>query len=264
MREISIRIVLLLSTVILIVIGFKSCVDEPRIELTDDTIKGIAYDVNEEYGYTVYIQEGGKYVPYLVLTGDFNGDGNVLLLRKYLMDEMRQSNTYSSYYKDSLIDTYLNGEFLELLEPDMQESIVTSTIIITAEYLLWTSNGVEGIDTEEINRKVFLLSHTELGYEDVSIVDKAGEPLKYFSNRENQKAYKAGESEPTTWRTRSTYRGQGDFLVVTIGPEGQWGGSTASRENHIRPAFCVNGDMGIEKTGGIIKGEEVYKFMTSS
>lgn len=46
------------------------------------TIHDIAYDVNEKWGYTVYLEENGEYVPYLVLSGDYGGNVLVSLNEK--------------------------------------------------------------------------------------------------------------------------------------------------------------------------------------
>ena len=80
------------------------------------TIKNIAYDVNKKLGYTIYLRENEQYVPYLVLTNDYGG--NVLLLRKHLLDETETYNGQTatpSYYEDSEIDKFLNNVFSETL-----------------------------------------------------------------------------------------------------------------------------------------------------
>lgn len=64
----------------------NSCVLSKKTENNNDVNKNIeptklediAYDVNESYGYTVYLKENDEYVPYLVLTNNYNG--NCLLL----------------------------------------------------------------------------------------------------------------------------------------------------------------------------------------
>ena len=113
----------------------------------DDTIADIAYDVAKKFGYTVYLRENGVYEPYLVLTDDYEGEGNVLLLRQYLMDEKRQYDHGSDNYDDSLIDQYLNGEFMEMLSPCVRGLMADSTITITAPARLRPVNGEPGIDT---------------------------------------------------------------------------------------------------------------------
>ena len=49
-------------------------------------LRDLAYDKDKRLGYTIHIKEEGKLVPYLVLTKNYINQGNVLLLRKYLLD----------------------------------------------------------------------------------------------------------------------------------------------------------------------------------
>ena len=95
------------------------------------TVKEIAFDnilsiINKLDGYTVYLKEKGGYEPYLVLSKNYNGYGNVLLLRKYLLDEERifnEEKRWGAYYEDSKIDSYLNTEFKQTLSPLVQNSL---------------------------------------------------------------------------------------------------------------------------------------------
>lgn len=58
----------------------------------------------------IYIEEKAGFVPYIVLTNDYNG--KTLLLRKEILPENRRVSDYSAYYEESEIDNYLMGEFL--------------------------------------------------------------------------------------------------------------------------------------------------------
>ena len=124
MVYINIRKVLSFSCIgLLVILIFSGC--HSRKEVTK--ISDLAYDENKESGYTVYIQENSKYVPYLVLTNNYNG--NTLLLRKDILDELRAYNDYFAYYKDSIIDKYLNNEFYNLLgEKEYIKSVKDATI----------------------------------------------------------------------------------------------------------------------------------------
>ena len=53
---------------------------------TPQTLKDLAYDRDKRLGYTVYIPENGKLEPYLVLTQNYYKQGNVLLIRKYVLE----------------------------------------------------------------------------------------------------------------------------------------------------------------------------------
>src|SRR4051812_34861272 len=84
--------ILLSSTII-----FSGCESMKNSNSTkEQTLKDIAFDVNKKSGYTVYIKENSAYVPYLVLTSDYNGQA--LLLRKELLNESHTFNDDISGY----------------------------------------------------------------------------------------------------------------------------------------------------------------------
>ncbi len=159
--------VLVLTAALLFISG---CAKEPQ------TLGDIAYDVAKRHGYTVYIPENGVPTPYLVLTADYGG--NVLLVREFLLDEVSMYSDYYGYYKDSIIDTYLNETFLPTIDERIRNKIVDTEVTISTESNLW--GGQKG--TEQIIRKVFTLSYTELGYGDNKIHCVEGKALKYFTD----------------------------------------------------------------------------------
>lgn len=225
------------------------------------TIGDIAFDVNKKSGYTVYIKEDSKFIPYLVLTSNYNG--KTLLLRKELLNDFHTFNDetygYSGYYKDSTIDKFLNKDFLDTIDTKIQSAIVDSEIIITAK----SSMGVTGEDTENITRKVFLLSATEIGMDRLATTTKEGVALKYFMDSNSRVAYKGKEAtcwwlrSPNTWDISS---------VFGIGPDGTFGDgglstidpSVKSSRSGVRPAFCIKNTQKIEKSDSVIDGQTVY------
>ena len=112
---------------------------------------------NIRFGYTrtnstnlIYIKEENQYVPYMVLSDNYYG--NTLLVRRDVIDEQRRLNDYSSYYKDSEMDRFLNDEYLKRL-PEIEPYIVSSNIVITRDDAL----GLSKTETETISRRFFLL-----------------------------------------------------------------------------------------------------------
>ncbi len=206
------------------------------------TLERIAYDRSRK-NPVVYIREHETYVPYLVLTSDY--DGNVLLLRKNLLPETMQYKPskyvqeegvpggwtnweYGAYYEESSIDAFLNTEFPKVFSPGVQEAIRDTTIEVTdkASYEEETWANV----THTIERKVFLLSAAELD-EKYSIgynVTEEGTPLKYFKNKEYavKTAYMADGAAWPYW-TRTPYLWE-EYLVTVIGPPEVGAGSTTS------------------------------------
>ena len=211
-------------------------------------LRDLAFDRDGDGEYKIEIDENGTPETYLVLTDDYNG--NCLLLREYLLDEpmpYHHAGLYCAYYEDSDIDHYLNGEFLERFSEEFQERIEESTIVITAKESMRFGGDV----TTAVDRKVFFLSYTEVGYRGRIYLEE-GEPLSYFNSLSSRIAYyKDGKAGGWWLRTPSTADhnavsgisrrgGEGVSGVVGPPPIGPYKGG-------VRPAFCLKGDIPVMK-----------------
>lgn len=240
-----IKKILVLCMTVVMVIGLFACSGEKEMKKVSD----LAYDRNNSINY-IYVLENGKYTPFLVLTDDYCG--NTLLLRKEVIDENRRMSDYSAYYANSEIDLYLNEEYVKSLT-EISQYITTSNVEITCDDAL----GVSGLDTEAIDRQVFLLSCSEVGVGDSVNIAPEGKTLEYFQKEENRKVYVNEESSSWWLRTPNSY-----YLSCTyvIGDNNKIGFTNSYDRNGIRPAFCVVGDMQIELKSGIVDGKMVYVF----
>lgn len=193
----------------------------------------------------VYVRENGKYVPFLVITNNYE-DGYTLLLRKEILEEEHRMNDYSSFYKESEIDTFLNSDYFNGLE-DIHKKIKNVSIAIVDK----NSIGSSGSDTINIKRHVFLLSARELCYG----VENEGRELEYFNIPDHRIAEYHGE--PASWllRTPSTF-----YLsaVCGIAQDGQLSSANAYDKFGIRPAFCVDSAEKIIVKEGIVNEKKVY------
>ena len=193
----------------------------------------------------VYVRENGKYVPFLVITNNYE-DGYTLLLRKEILEEEHRMNDYSSFYKESEIDTFLNSDYFNELE-DIHKKIKIVSIAIVDK----NSIGSSGSDTINIKRHVFLLSARELCYG----VENEGRELEYFNIPDHRIAEYHGE--PASWllRTPSTF-----YLsaVCGIAQDGQLSSANAYDKFGIRPAFCVDSAEKIIVKEGIVNEKKVY------
>lgn len=231
------------------------------------TVKDIAFDnilsiINKLDGYTVYLKEKGGYEPYLVLSKNYNGYGNVLLLRKYLLDEERifnEAEGYGAYYEDSKIDSYLNTEFKQTLSPKVQKQLVTSQLEITA----LSSVGSVGDDTISIPRQVFLLSHRELSLPKSGMAAKEGKRLLYMINTAHAIA-KTKEGEALEYWLRTSYTEHDTTIWTFRSPltpnyAALWDMTIKSLAvRSVRPAFCIKKDTKLERKEGIVPGEAVF------
>jgi len=224
-----------------------------------ETIKDIAYDVNKEYEYTIYIKENESYEPYLVLDSKY--DKGVLLLKKYLEGEDVCFNPHQSqgsrggYYPESNVDVYLSTDFLSRFTTTFQNKILDTTISVT------TIDGVGAAgrkrETESIQRKIFLLSATELNLKSI-LACVEGKPLAYFKGGKNYIATNKNGDAMAYW-LRTAYLWS-DIQAWSIGITGGGavGGDLVSTTLAVRPAFCIDGSTAIKETDGIIEGKKVY------
>ena len=235
-----------LIIIMLVALTFVIVVFCYRLLIKQGTISSIAYSsLKSKDDYRVYIKEDGKYVPFLVIDNGYE-KGSTLLLREEILAETKRMNEYSSYYKDSEIDRFLNGSYYENLKEI--HSLIESTAV---EIVKDEAIGSTGDGTEKINRNVFLLSAYELGFD----MEKEGKRLGYFSIPDNRICYLSGESVSWLLRTPDTWERS---VVCCLTYDGALGSCNAYAKCGIRPAFCVDSLAKIKKKEGIIEGREVY------
>lgn len=197
----------------------------------------------------VYIKEQDKYIPYLVLSNDY--DGKTFLLRKYILNEDLRMNDYLAYYENCEMDVFLNTEFYENL-PDETKNIIKNTTIEVLEegYNATTENIIK------IQRKIFLISYTELNLKQTYHNGIEGTPIEYFEKSEKRIAY-TEDGNPSAYWLRSA---DTDYksCFYGIGPRGEVGSGNSFGTNGVRPAFCVDKNLKVIKNTKIIEGEIVY------
>ncbi len=243
MKSLSIKgIIIILLSIISAFIGINCYITHIR----QDTISSMAYSsLKSKDDYRVYIKEDGKYVPFLVIDNGYE-KGSTLLLREEILAETKRMNEYSSYYKDSEIDRFLNGSYYKNLKGI--HSLIESTAI---EIVKDEAIGSTGDGTEKINRNAFLLSAYELGFD----MEKEGKRLGYFSIPDNRICYLSGESVSWLLRTPNIWERSVVCCLTYDGALSSW---NAYGQCGIRPAFCVDSLAKIKKKVGIVEGKEVY------
>ena len=252
-----IRTAIMPITLCLILIGGCNQVSMQTMKEHNLTVNDISYDKNKNLGYTVYLTENEVFIPYLVITNDY--DGNALLIRKHLLDELKPYNGQSlvpSYYGESQIDIFLNDVYLNSLADSIKEKIIDSTVIITDI----ESIGRVGTDTCNIQRKIFLLSYTETAQEESLANAVEGNPLQYFKDDMDAVRTTSGSGEYMSWWLRTPNTAYFN-TVYGISPEGyvgvcSVGGTEGIHDNGVRPAFCFPKDTAVHSD--ILNGEEVY------
>lgn len=210
-------------------------------------LREIAYGSGREDN-RIYLKENQTWIPYLVLTDDY--EGYCLLLREYLLDSAYIYNLGQdkpSYYEGSAIDLFLCNTFWETLDARVRDFIPACEIEITAR----DSLGTGGETTTTISRQVFLLSFTEVNAGASRTNLQEGTPLAYFSSQARRVAYYSSGAAGSWWlRTPNT---AGRTVVCGVSREGVVGiggiydpNTNDGFYNGVRPAFCLPSDIPIE------------------
>ena len=194
-----------------------------------------SFDGNPLADCTVYVEEAGELVPYLVLTADYNGSGKTLLLRKHVMDEPRTYNPNvqgNSYYAGSEIDEWLSGAYLLLVGN-------VDAVEVPIEISTKDSLNHCGLDIETIHRKAFLLSWLEVGGPEGVTIAPDGRELAYFVWNKALGTRADGTEEPYALRSPITCA---NTAYSVVGSNGKFGGAGLEYKLMVRPAFCVESD----------------------
>ncbi|MBQ7141005.1 MAG: hypothetical protein IJO32_05825 [Bacilli bacterium] len=223
---------------------FTGCQNLKKVNYDGNTIGSIAYNYNKELGYTIYLIENNKYVPFLVI---HNYDNNkTLLLRKNTLIKPKKYNEvydelYPSYYKNSDINNFLNNEYYSSLDTKIQKLISCTNIEITSK----DSLEIHGNKIESMNTFIFLLSTYELGYGLANTATKEGIELDFFKNPNNRLALDDSGKKSSYWlRTPDTGYSSAPYIVAQ---DGKIGSINAYDEDKVRPAFIVASDTKIKK-----------------
>lgn len=237
----------------------KGSESKSDIKRKNPTVIGdLAHDEENPWGYRIYIEEDGKYVPFIVLTSNYNG--NCLLLREFLLDDLYSYNSsgeYGSYYNGSNIDKFLNENYYLEISESTRRLIAESEIEITSKSAIDTHND----KIEIIKRYIFILSANEVNGALGSITLKEGKTLDYFKTIENRIAMFENLST-CSWMLRTPALEGGNTImgISYNGSIGMGGINTIAgiSENAVRPAFCISTDIPIIQSEDIIEGEKVF------
>ena len=220
-------------------------------------IKDIAYNKTKSE-QLVYISEDDTFVPYIVVTDDYQG--NTLLVRKnvdYTYRFNKAGIKYASYYGESDVDKYLDTNIYQKYGGPEKANIVTTNVEIE------TKNAIVAHEEEKetISRKVFLLSMYEMGGETYEVAAEEGQKLDYFKNEKSRIANNSAGTAKQYFTRSAAY--QERISVFGVNTEGvleleATSGMNGAFEGGLRPAFCVKSDTAIETRNDIIEGEDVY------
>jgi hypothetical protein len=220
------------------------------------TLKELAYDHDKRHGYTIYVPENNKLEPYYVLTDNYADQGNVLLMRKYLLDSAipYKEKHSNSYYGNSLPDRFMNEVFIQEFPEKLRDKISKISLSITDE-----KSVINRHDTEKIKRKVFTFLQRELDQNDFKIGNE--KTLKYFSDEKFKRFIgKLKTDDAVSWWLRGVDQHRRDNFAAISKYNGYTDYAEVMSVIYIRPSFCLAPDTKIVKEK--INGKEVYVLET--
>ena len=199
-----------------------------------------------EIGQTIKLNVNGKAWDWMVVHQglpssiyDVSCDGTWLLLKDIY--ELRQwSSTYSNVLETSTIQSYLNGDFLNLFDGNVKGAIKQVK-------LPYRKNGGSGGSNQSgangLLCKIFLLSGPEVGMAGESYVPNDGAKLDYFNANtgtdSKRIAYLNGKAD--YWWLRSPYTDD-TGSVLRVYDNGYCYYNNANNQNGIRPALILPSD----------------------
>jgi hypothetical protein len=179
---------------------------------------------------------------------DASCNGTWLLL-KYIYGTRQWNSTHSNVLETSEIQSYLNGEFLGLFDPEVQSAIKQVKIPYRKN---GGSGGTDQNGKNGLPCKVFMLSGYEVGWttRNSSYLPVDGAKLDYFvaSTVGNSKRIAYLDGSANEWFLRSPYK-EPSYSVWLVQKDGAVNYSFATRNYGIRPAiilppdFRISGDL---------------------
>ena len=215
-------------------------------------------------GSTVKLMEGGTAVEYLVVNQGIPSNSNLYdascdgtwLLRKDIHSNRKWDTSNGNEYESSTINTWLNGDFFNILGSAEQ------AVIKQVKIPYRTNGGSGGTDQSGANglsAKIFLLSGYEVGWttSDESSFPVDGAKLSYFEpgtgTSANNKRIANLNGAAAIWWLRSP-RTKGTNYVWFVHSDGSYNRSYASGSFGIRPALVLPSNALFDKTTMLLKG----------
>lgn len=209
-----------------------------------------------EIGQTIKLNVNGTPWDWLVVHQglpsaiyDASCDGT-WLLSKDIYEERQWHSSNVNDYANSTIQSYLNGNFLNLFDGNVKDAVKQVKIPYRAGsgYNKTVTSGANGLPV-----KVFLLSSTEVnivnGYEPTN----EGACLSYFSgtaqNGNDTKRVANYNGSATSWWLRSPQcsSSEGSTSVIVSNRNGNWYYSTCQNSRGVRPALILPSDFIVSK-----------------
>ncbi|MBQ6025745.1 MAG: hypothetical protein IJL20_09085 [Lachnospiraceae bacterium] len=272
------RVIIVVMLFLLVIIGILVIIkyhkEKQEVDLSNNGILNYSDNsISNEHAYVVsdivcgniynndcrvYVREGGKYIPYLVIKTENYGENTVLLMREdaYPKEMMfRDCNVFGaggSYYPGSVIDEFMENELYNMYSDGMQSIIKNVPVKIHSKKYISKFTVPEYAVFETINRHVFALAFSECKSHDLlKECDIEGafipEVLEF-------------PIEKYVWLRSDAFGGDDTCAAQIYNGKVQSNRVSMYQEQYVRPVFVVSADEQIRSVNSIIKDMEVFVF----
>lgn len=212
-------------------------------------------------GSSVYLNVGGGRTEFLIVHQglpsslyDTSCNGTWLLMKDCYASSTWHSST-QNIYETSAVNAYLNGDFYNLFDPDIQSIIKQVKIPYRKN---GGSNGTDQSGANGLLCKIFLLSGYEVGWttSDYSGIPVDGAKLAYFESgtgtSANNRRIAHRNGTAIGWWTRSPNTGSSSklTLVYTNGNRGSVSAFPAAYG--VRPALVLPSNVLVDDSGNVV------------
>ena len=167
---------------------------------------------------------------------DASCNGTWLLL-KDIYGTRQWNSTHSNVLETSEIQSYLNGEFLGLFDPEVQSAIKQVKIPYRKN---GGSGGTDQSGANGLLSKIFLLADLEVGFLASTTTPEDGAKLDYFvagtTGASKRIAYLNGSAN--SWWLRSPHASRSN-IAGSVGTDGVYGGAKVIASYGVRPAIIL-------------------------
>ena len=202
-------------------------------------------------GSTVKIKVNGTVKDFIIVHQgkpssiyDDSCDGTWVLLKDVYTT--RTFGSRDNSYKDSIIHSYLNSTFYDLIDSDIR------AVIKQVKIPYWYGTGRDGslaTGSNGLSTKVFLLSCYEIGARNGYGIPNDGAELDYFKSGDRV-AYGSGGA--TAWWQRSSQTGN-TYNVWFVNSAGSSNVTNYSSPTGVRPAFVLPSLLVVFNDGTVIR-----------
>lgn len=209
-------------------------------------------------GSVVYFSVGGVRTPWIVIQNGvpnimYEGDrtGTWLLMKDIYKKNVWDKTGYNNY-GESTIHTYLNGEFLDLLDPKVKAAVKQMKIPYRKGQGTSTTvtSGANGLAA-----KIFLLSATETSFNFSGMPVNEGIELSYFrgcsDSGTDAKRVANADGSPAVWWLRSP-QCNSFGKALSVHTNGTYAGNSVGVSYGIRPALVLARTALVDDQGNVL------------